>query len=166
MPRGPSHHVDSPEAVGQRLRQARADAGLTQRDLSFKGCTAAYVSRIEAGVRRPSMQIIQEFAKRLKVDADWLATGKLASDPVSRIQRLVREVADQFPEDEQEAVLQPVELLLTELIAQHAAEAEKRRQEILDGLRETLEGSPISDDEVEEIVQRANRAFREANSRQ
>ena len=75
MPRRPSSHVDDPAAVGRRLRQAREAAGLTQRELSFEGCTAAYVSRIEAGARVPSLQILREFGKRLGVSADYLATG-------------------------------------------------------------------------------------------
>jgi tetratricopeptide (TPR) repeat protein len=75
MPRRPSSHVDDPAAVGRRLRQAREAAGLTQRELSFEGCTAAYVSRIEAGARVPSLQILREFGKRLGVTADYLATG-------------------------------------------------------------------------------------------
>jgi tetratricopeptide (TPR) repeat protein len=48
---------------------------LTQRELSFEGCTAAYVSRIEAGARVPSLQILREFGKRLGVSADYLAIG-------------------------------------------------------------------------------------------
>jgi tetratricopeptide (TPR) repeat protein len=48
---------------------------LTQRQLSFPGCTAAYISRIEAGARIPSYQILREFAKRLGVSADYLANG-------------------------------------------------------------------------------------------
>ena len=75
MPRRPSTHVDDPVAVGQRLRRAREAAGLTQRDLSFVGCTPAYVSRIEAGARVPSLQILREFGKRLGVSTDFLATG-------------------------------------------------------------------------------------------
>jgi len=75
MPRRPSNHVDDPFAVGRRLRHAREAAGLTQRELSFEGCTAAYVSRIEAGARVPSLQILREFAKRLDVDVEYLATG-------------------------------------------------------------------------------------------
>jgi len=67
--------VDDPAAVGRRLRQAREAAGLTQRELSFEGCTAAYVSRIEAGARVPSLQILREFGKRLAVSVDYLATG-------------------------------------------------------------------------------------------
>lgn len=76
MPRRPSSHVDDPSAVGRRLREARHAAGLTQRELSFDGCTAAYVSRIEAGARVPSLQILREFGKRLGVSADYLATGQ------------------------------------------------------------------------------------------
>ena len=70
-------------AVGQRLRQAREGAGLTQRDLSFEGCTAAYVSRIEAGARVPSLQILHEFAKRLGVTPEYLATGRPEGEDVS-----------------------------------------------------------------------------------
>jgi tetratricopeptide (TPR) repeat protein len=83
MPRRPSHHVDDPIAVGQRLRQAREAAGLTQRELSFEGCTAAYVSRIEAGARIPSLQILHEFAKRLGVTPEYLATGRPQGEDVS-----------------------------------------------------------------------------------
>ena len=83
MPRRPSNHVDDPIAVGQRLRQAREAAGLTQRELSFEGCTAAYVSRIEAGARVPSLQILHEFAKRLGVTPEYLATGRPDGEDVS-----------------------------------------------------------------------------------
>jgi tetratricopeptide (TPR) repeat protein len=83
MPRRPSNHVDDPIAVGQRLRQAREAAGLTQRELSFEGCTAAYVSRIEAGARVPSLQILHEFAKRLGVAPEYLATGRPGGEDVS-----------------------------------------------------------------------------------
>jgi tetratricopeptide (TPR) repeat protein len=83
MPRRPSTHVDDPVAVGQRLRQAREAAGLTQRELSFEGCTAAYVSRIEAGARVPSLQILHEFGRRLGVRPEYLATGNLGADGLS-----------------------------------------------------------------------------------
>ena len=83
MARRPFNHVDDPAALGARLRETRRAAGLTQRDLSFPGCTAAYISRIEAGARVPSYQILREFAKRLGVSADYLATGEDAGhDPL------------------------------------------------------------------------------------
>jgi tetratricopeptide (TPR) repeat protein len=104
MPRRPSTHVDDPVAVGQRLRQAREAAALTQRDLSFEGCTAAYVSRIEAGARVPSLQILHEFAKRLGVRPEYLATGALGKDDLSS-DLLEAEVALQLGDEERAAEL-------------------------------------------------------------
>jgi tetratricopeptide (TPR) repeat protein/DNA-binding XRE family transcriptional regulator len=104
MPRRPSTHVDDPVAVGQRLREARESAGLTQRELSFEGCTAAYVSRIEAGARVPSLQILREFAKRLGLSTDFLATGSPAGTDLSS-ELLEAEVALRLGDDGQAARL-------------------------------------------------------------
>ena len=73
MPRQKSTHVDSAAAVGRRVREVRERLGLRQSDLAFPGCTAAYVSRIEAGTRIPSLQVLREIGKRLRVSADYLA---------------------------------------------------------------------------------------------
>src|SRR5947207_568954 len=75
MPRQKSTHVDSPAAVGERLKVARERAGLSQRQLSFPGCSPAYISRIEAGDRIPSLQLLRELGRRLGVSEDYLATG-------------------------------------------------------------------------------------------
>jgi tetratricopeptide (TPR) repeat protein len=76
MPRQKSTHVDSPQAVGERLRTARVRAGLSQRQLAFPGCSPAYISRIESGDRIPSLQLLRELGKRLGVTEDFLATGE------------------------------------------------------------------------------------------
>jgi tetratricopeptide (TPR) repeat protein len=86
------------------LREARQAAGLTQRELSFEGCTAAYVSRIEAGARVPSLQILREFAKRLGVDAEYLATGERTVDDLSA-ELLESEVALRLGDEERAAEL-------------------------------------------------------------
>jgi tetratricopeptide (TPR) repeat protein len=75
LPRQKSTHVDDPRAVGIRLKEAREQAGLSQRQLSFSGCSPAYISRIEAGDRIPSLQLLRELGKRLGVSEDYLATG-------------------------------------------------------------------------------------------
>jgi tetratricopeptide (TPR) repeat protein len=75
MPRQKSTHVDSPAAVGERLKEARERAGLSQRQLSFSGCSPAYISRIESGDRIPSLQLLRELGRRLGVSEDYLATG-------------------------------------------------------------------------------------------
>jgi tetratricopeptide (TPR) repeat protein len=75
MPRSLTTHIDSPKELGLRLREARERASLSQRQLSFPGCTAAYISRLEAGARVPSLQMINQLASRLGVSGQWLATG-------------------------------------------------------------------------------------------
>jgi transcriptional regulator with XRE-family HTH domain len=68
-------HVDDPVAVGRRLKEARIQAGLSQRQLSFPGCSAAYISRLEAGDRVPSLQLLRKLAQKLNADEQYLATG-------------------------------------------------------------------------------------------
>jgi transcriptional regulator with XRE-family HTH domain len=80
MPRSLTTHIDSPKEVGLRLKSARERAGLSQRQLSFPGCTAAYISRLEAGARVPSLQMINQLALRLDVSGQWLATGVEAAE--------------------------------------------------------------------------------------
>jgi transcriptional regulator with XRE-family HTH domain len=63
------------ETVGARLRRLRREQGLSQRDLSAPGITYAYISRIEAGTRQPSMKALRQLARRLGVSADYLETG-------------------------------------------------------------------------------------------
>jgi tetratricopeptide (TPR) repeat protein len=75
MPRSLTTHIDSPKEVGARLKASRERAGLSQRQLAFPGCTAAYISRLEAGARVPSLQMINQLALRLDVTGQWLATG-------------------------------------------------------------------------------------------
>ena len=76
LPRLKSTHVDDPKAVGKRLKEARERAGLSQRQLSFPGCSPAYISRIEAGDRIPSLQLLREMGRRLGVSEDYLASGR------------------------------------------------------------------------------------------
>src|SRR3954447_15527840 len=75
VPRSLTTHIDSPRDVGLRLKAARERAGLSQRQLAFPGCTAAYISRLEAGARVPSLQMVNQLAIRLEVTGQWLAPG-------------------------------------------------------------------------------------------
>ncbi|HEU6443735.1 MAG TPA: tetratricopeptide repeat protein [Gaiellaceae bacterium] len=61
--------------LARRLKEARERAGLSQRQLAFPGCSAAYISRVEAGDRVPSPAVIEGLASRLGVSAHWLTTG-------------------------------------------------------------------------------------------
>jgi transcriptional regulator with XRE-family HTH domain len=74
-------HYDDPTAVGKRVFEARVAAGLSQRELAFPGCSAAYISRIERGERVPSLQVMRELARRTGVSEQVLAFGREALDP-------------------------------------------------------------------------------------
>jgi transcriptional regulator with XRE-family HTH domain len=68
-------HEGQVETIGQRLRRLRHERGLSQRELSSPGVSYAYISRIEAGARRPSVKALRMLAKKLGVSADYLETG-------------------------------------------------------------------------------------------
>src|SRR5438105_12410366 len=75
MPKRHWTYVDDPVALGARLKAARENAGLSQRQLAFPGCSAVYISRIERGERVPSLQLLRELGRRLGVNEDYIATG-------------------------------------------------------------------------------------------
>jgi tetratricopeptide (TPR) repeat protein len=86
LPRQKSTHVDDPAAVGFRLKEARERAGLSQRQLSFPGCSPAYISRIESGDRIPSLQLLRELGRRLGVSEDFLATGAASQEETALLE--------------------------------------------------------------------------------
>src|SRR3954454_18753548 len=62
--------------VGERLRQLRVAAGLTQTDLAGDRFSKEYVSQIERGKTRPTPQTLGWIAERLGVDVSYLETGQ------------------------------------------------------------------------------------------
>jgi transcriptional regulator with XRE-family HTH domain len=102
----------SPEGVGARLRRLRVERGLSQRDLSSPGVSYAYISRIEAGARTPSVKALRKLAQKLGVSVEYLETG-----------RDIREV------DDRELKLADAELQLR--LEADTAAAEQKLQEVL-----------------------------------
>jgi tetratricopeptide (TPR) repeat protein len=66
---------DQAETIGQRLRRLRTERRLSQRELSSPGVSYAYISRIEAGTRQPSVKALRMLARKLGVSAGYLETG-------------------------------------------------------------------------------------------
>jgi len=64
-----------PESIGRRLRRLRLERNLSQRELSCPGVSYAYISRIEAGARRPSVKALRQLARKLGVSVEYLETG-------------------------------------------------------------------------------------------
>lgn len=63
------------ETIGERLKRLRLERGLSQRELAAPGVSYAYISRIEAGTRQPSVKALRRLASKLGVSADYLETG-------------------------------------------------------------------------------------------
>jgi len=60
-----AHDAALARQIGERLREARRRAGLTQQQLAGERYTKAYVSALETGVARPSMVALTYLAERL-----------------------------------------------------------------------------------------------------
>jgi tetratricopeptide (TPR) repeat protein len=64
-----------PAELGQRLRAARVAKGMTQTDLAGAEVSVGYVSRIEAGHRRPNLQVLTDLCVRLGTPVEQLLMG-------------------------------------------------------------------------------------------
>ena len=84
LTRGP----DAAESIGQRLRRLRLERGLSQRELAGPGVSYAYISRIEAGARRPSVKALRMLAPKLGVSVEYLETGSELRESDERELRL------------------------------------------------------------------------------
>jgi transcriptional regulator with XRE-family HTH domain len=92
------------EGVGARLKRLRLEQGLSQRDLSSPGVSYAYISRIEAGARTPSVKALRKLAEKLAVSVEYLETGREIRDLDDRELRLTdAELRLRLDEDTQEA---------------------------------------------------------------
>lgn len=65
-----------PPEVGLRIKRLRLSVGLSQREIQEPGTSYAYISRIEAGTRNPSLEALIQIAQRLGVTGLYLLTGR------------------------------------------------------------------------------------------
>src|SRR3989440_6872332 len=110
------------ETVGQRLRRLRRERGLSQRELASPGVSYAYISRIEAGARRPSVKALRRLAPKLGVSVEYLETGRDLSDRDQRELRLAE--AELTLRLEQDSAKAEVEFSALVLEAQTAGDSE------------------------------------------
>src|SRR5437762_12347282 len=66
--------------LGERLRQLRVSAGLTQSELAGDRCSKEYLSQIERGKTRPTGEMLAWLADRLGIDASFLETGQSSAE--------------------------------------------------------------------------------------
>jgi len=76
--------------LGEKLRQARLEAGLSQRQLCGEEITRNMLSQIENGSARPSMATLQYFAARLGKPVAWFLEEDGAVSPNAQVMDAAR----------------------------------------------------------------------------
>jgi tetratricopeptide (TPR) repeat protein len=87
---------------------------LSQRDLSSPGVSYAYISRIEAGARTPSVKALRKLAQKLNVSVEYLETGRDIRDVDDRELRLADAELELRLTDDVPAAEQKLEQILAE----------------------------------------------------
>lgn len=139
----PSPHSEDSvrETIGQRLRRLRSERGLSQRELAEPGVSYAYISRIEAGTRQPSVKALRKLARKLGISASYLETGLEISEEEQREMRLAdAELEVRLARDTEGAVAK-LRALLDEAIGAGDAPSATRARIVL-GSAELERGRP------------------------
>lgn len=72
----PASNPNPKTSIGERIRQAREAAGLTQEALGqASGTSRSLVSQWEAGTRNPGVRSLKALSGPLKVTIEWLVSG-------------------------------------------------------------------------------------------
>ncbi len=131
-----------PESVGARLKRLRLERGLSQRGLSAPGVSYAYISRIEAGARVPSVKALRQLARKLGVSVEHLETGEptpvelgvLAAglDFGSLTTKELRAIQDSAERASRQGARQAAEKVLDERRKDEVARLRKRPDELAD----------------------------------
>ena len=84
------------QTLGERVRAARRDAGLSQAQLAGEELTKGFISQIESGLVRPSIRSLQHIASKLGRPLDYfIADEPLAATKRVTFHRLAAEAASE-----------------------------------------------------------------------
>ncbi|HVM57039.1 MAG TPA: helix-turn-helix domain-containing protein [Gaiellaceae bacterium] len=166
------HDSTAAETIGQRLKRLRLEHGLSQRELASPGVSYAYISRIEAGTRQPSVKALRRLAAKLGVSAEYLETGSVL-DPAERRELRLTDLELAIRLGDAEGVDKPLHELIGEAeaagdgstavrarvaLASHSLERGEF-QRTVDLLETALEGEPFSPVERYDIYANLGRAY-------
>src|ERR1044071_6667042 len=111
--------------LGERVRQLRVAAGLTQTDLAGDRFSKEYVSQIERGKTRPTRETIEWLAGKLGVDAGFLERG-VSADERSRVETMLARAEALTNAERYEESIEEYDNLQTALLATGAVDLEVR----------------------------------------
>ena len=156
--------------LGERLRQLRVAAGMTQSELAGNRFSKEYVSQIERGKTRPTGDTISWLASRLDVDAGYLANG-VSTDERGRVEATLTRAEALLEAHRYEEAVAEFEKIRPAVSATGATELEARllsgeawarmhhgdlreALELLTRARTVSEGEPFSDLDRAEVLYR------------
>jgi tetratricopeptide (TPR) repeat protein len=111
--------------LGERVRQLRVAAGLTQTDLAGDRFSKEYVSQIERGKTRPTRETIEWLAAKLGVDAGFLERG-VSADERSRVEGMLARAEALVNAHRYDEAIDELENSRTAVMATGAIELEAR----------------------------------------
>src|SRR5205809_4927953 len=117
--------TQSGNRLGERLRQLRVAAGLTQTDLAGERFSKEYVSQIERGKTRPTHETMEWLAARLGVDTTFLEKG-VSADERSRVEAMLARAEALTNAHRYDEAIEELENSRTAVLATGAAELEQR----------------------------------------
>lgn len=154
--------------LGERLRQLRVAANLTQTELAGERFSKEYVSQIERGKTRPTRETIDWLAQRLSVDPSFLANG-VSADERGRVDAVLARAEVLVEADSNDEALVELDAVhsavlatgLPELEVKHLTTAARARLnngevrpaiELLTRARSLSEGAEFSDLERADVL--------------
>src|SRR5881296_1878022 len=111
--------------LGERVRQLRVAAGLTQTDLAGDRFSKEYVSQIERGKTRPTRETVEWLAAKLGVDATFLERG-VSADERSRVEAMLARAEALTTGHQYDEAVEELEGSRSALLATGAPELEYR----------------------------------------
>jgi tetratricopeptide (TPR) repeat protein len=163
--------VASPSArLGDRLRLLRVAAGLTQTELAGDRFSKEYVSQIERGKTRPTVETVAWLAQRLDVDPAFLTSG-ISTDERGRVEALLARAEALTNAHEYKDAIAAYEQARAAVAATNSAELDVRTRsgeawarmeegdvktaiELLTGARHVVEGAHFTDVDRADILYR------------
>jgi tetratricopeptide (TPR) repeat protein len=112
-------------SLGERVRQLRIAAGVTQTDLAGDRFSKEYVSQIERGKTRPTRETVAWLAERLNVDESFLLHG-VSSSERDRLESVIAQAEAVLESHDYAGVLPHLEGMSAALARAQAPELEVR----------------------------------------
>jgi tetratricopeptide (TPR) repeat protein len=116
-----------PAILGRRLRNARVAMGLTQTEVASGDASTAYISRIEAGQRRPDLKLLSQLAPRLGTTVEELLVG-ITRDKRAELQLELDYAELELTSGNAQEALKQAEAILAALPDSGVAELERPTQ--------------------------------------